>query len=196
MKRKLSARPSFGFLLLAVSYTVLVSFLAWGYQRPELERGWYVLQHMQRDNFIGLAASDVHTLKQLLQKYPQFVRALIGRSPVGFVEPTNDGWMSLPEAHAVAQAATSVPLQVRIDCRAPKSAYPVSVTFTTSEAREALEFKEDSQKVVDWSTKTSSVPLWVQVNVKPSNPRVGLGEGPEIRIRAASIDSQKAASWQ
>jgi hypothetical protein len=196
MKRSRILRPSFGFLMLALSYALLVSFLAWGYQRPDLERGWYVLQNMQRDNFSGLAASDVRTLRQLLQKYPQFVRALIGRSPVGFVEPTDDGWMALPKAHAVAQAATSMPFKVLVECRAPTSVYPVSVTLEMSGAREVLEFTENSQKVADWSTKTSSVPLWVQVDVEPRSPRGGLGAGPEIRIQAASTDSRKAASWQ
>jgi hypothetical protein len=197
VKRKRIPRPSFGFLLLATSYALLVSFLAWGYTRPELERGWYILQNMQRDSFTGLAVSEVQTLKQLLQKYPQFARALIGRSPVGFVEPTDDGWLSLPEAHAVVQASSpGAALKVLVDCRAPQSAYPVSVTLEMSGLREVLDFTEDGQKVADWSTKTSSVPLWVQVNTKSTSPRVGLGASPEIRIRAASTDPQKATSWQ
>jgi hypothetical protein len=188
--------PSFGFLLLAISYGLLVSLLAWGYRQPDLESGWYILQKMQRANFAGLAPPDVQTLNRLLHKYPQFARALIGRSALGFVEPTDDGWMSLPEAHVVVQASPSVPLKVLVDCRAPRSAYPVSVAIELSGSRVVLEFAESSQKVVDWSTKTSSVPLWAQVNVKPSSPRVGTSAGPEVRIRAANADSQKATSWQ
>jgi len=196
MKRNRLPRLSFGFLLLASSYGLLASFLAWGYTQPDLESGWYILQKMQRDNFTGLAPSDVQTLNRLLHKYPQFARALIGRSPVGFVEPTDDGWMSLPEAHAVVQASPSVPLKVLVDCRAPKSAYPVRVAIELSGSTAVLDFVEDSQKVVDWSTKAASVPLWAQIGIKPSNPRVGKSAGPEVRIRAASADSQKAASWQ
>ena len=196
MKALRIPRPSFGFLVLVISYGILVSFLAWGYTQPDLESGWYILQKMQRDDFTSLAPSDVQTLNQLLHKYPQFARALIGRSPLGFVEPSDDGWMSLPEAHAVVQASPSVPLKVLVDCRAPRSAYPVSVAIELSGSRLVLEFAEDSQKVVDWSTKTSSVPLWAQISIKPSSPRVGTGASPEVRIRAASADSQKAASWQ
>jgi len=188
--------PSFGFLLLATSYGLLASFLTWGYAQPDLESGWYILQKMQRDNFTGLAPSDVQTLNRLLHKYPQFARALIGRSPLGFVEPTDDGWMSLLEAHAVVQASPSVPLKVLVDCRAPKSAYPVSVAIELSGSRVVLDFTEDSQKVVDWSAKTFSAPHWAQVNVKSSSPRVGMSAGPEVRIRAAGADSQKAATWQ
>ena len=196
MKRHRLPRLSFGFLLLATSYGLLVAFLAWGYAQPDLESGWYILQKMQRDNFTGLAPSDVQTLNRLLHKYPQFARALIGHSPVGFVEPTDDGWMSLPEAHAVVQASPSVPLKVLVDCRAPKSAYPVRVAIELSGSTVVLDFAEDSQKVVDWSTKAASVPLWAQISIKPSSPRVGTGASPEVRIRAASADSQKAASWQ
>jgi hypothetical protein len=196
MKRHRLPRLSFGFLLLASSYGILVSFLIWGYTQPDLESGWYILQKMQRDNFTGLAPSDVQTLNRLLRKYPQFARALIGRSPVGFVEPTDDGWMSLPEAHAVVQSSPSVPLNVLVDCRAPKSAYPVRVAIELSGSTVVLDFAENGQKVVDWSTKAASVPLWAQISIKPSSPHVGTGASPEVRIRAASADSQKAASWQ
>lgn len=189
-------RPSFGFLLFVGSNCLLIAFLAWGYTRPDLERGWYILQKMHRADFEGLSVSEVQTLERLLRKHPQFSSALIGRNPLGFVEPTDDGWMSLPLAHIVVQSSPSTPLKVRVDCRAAKRAYPVTVTLEVSGSQEVLKFASDGEKVIDWSAKTSSTPLWVQVDVKPNSPGIGLGGGPEVRIDAASSDLQKAASWQ
>jgi hypothetical protein len=195
VRRHRIRRLSFGFLVFLGSHCLLVAFLAWGYTRPDLDLGWYILQKMRRTNFEGLSLSDVETLRRLLRKHPQFSQVLIGSNRLGFVEPTDDGWMSLPAAHVVVQPSSGAPLEVRVGCRAPRSAYPVSVALEVSGSREVLDFASDGQRVVDWSRKASSAPLWVQVDIKPNSAGIGLGAAPEVHIGTTSAALQKVESW-
>ena len=94
MSRKLGRRPSVGFVFLVSAHLLLISLLAWGYTTPELDRVWLIQQGMHRDNFDGLSAPDVQTIKTALRHYPDLPRAFIGRAPFGFVEPAEDGWVS------------------------------------------------------------------------------------------------------
>ncbi len=100
-------RPSAGFLLVVFSYSVLVAILVWGFSTPELDRVWLITQQMHRRSFAGLSANDVQTLRTALLHYPTLPRAFIGQSAIGFVEPTSDGWMSLPRPYVVASAQAS-----------------------------------------------------------------------------------------
>jgi hypothetical protein len=185
-------RPSAGFILLVMSYTLLVSFLAWGYSRPDLERGWEILQALQRDDPPGLGRADAQTLETLLNKYPQFSRALIERNPLGFVEPTDEDWMSLPESHLVIQAAPGTALNVRVACRAERGAYPVRVSLEARGIRDQLEFSEDGEKNLNWSHRTSAQPLWLKVKVMPNAALAQVVARPKIRIRAAEPLTKEA----
>jgi hypothetical protein len=194
MTERRRTRPSFGFLVLVASYVLLMSFLAWGYCQPDLERGWHILQRTQRDDFSGLSPSEATSLEQILERHPPFARALIGRRTVGIVEPTEEGWVTgLSRTHLVIQATPRLPLRVNIACRGPEAAYPVEVVFKTSGSQESLSFESDGEQVVDWSAKAAPRARWVEVNVRPHASGASVGVRPKIRIQVVDADTQKAA---
>jgi hypothetical protein len=188
-------RPSFGFVLLVASYAWLVAFLVWGYQRPELERGWYILQQMQRDGFTGLTPSDSQVLERLLRQHAEFSHALLGKNPIGFVEPTDDGWMALPQSHLVIQASPSVPLRVIVDCRAPLGAYPVKVMLETEGLQREITFTTDTQQLVDVSELVAAHARWLHVTVVPGSSIATPRNHAEIRIRSEDGESPKVIPW-
>lgn len=104
MRRKIGLRPSFGFVFLASSHLLLISMLVWGYTKPELDSVWLTLQRMQRDNFNGLSALDAQTIMASLPRYPGLPRVFIGRAHIGFVEPTEDGWVKLSSRTSLRMA--------------------------------------------------------------------------------------------
>ena len=176
MKRSTRYWPSVGFVFMLASYTFLVSFFAWGARTPELDRAWHVLQGMNRDDFGGLTPAEAKLLSGELRRHPAFAQALIGRAPVAWVEPTDSGWMALRRPHVVVQPTAAV--RVSVECRAPGSAYPVTVTFAAPELRQVLRYERDGRQSFDLSAGQPA--RWVDVEVSSALP-AGT-RGPELRL--------------
>lgn len=192
MKRPHRFAPSSGFVLLLVSYTLLSCFFAWGYSQPDLERAWYILQRLQRDGFTGLTTSEASMLGALVRREPRLAHALIGRSPLGLVEPASDGWVSLSPSHLLIQAIPPAGLRIVVECRAAPGAYPLSITLETQDVRERLEFSEPGAKTVDWSSKLPALPAWVDLTVVSRSAAVRTDMQPLVRAFAAADDSKGA----
>jgi len=178
MKRSIRYWPSAGFAFMLASYTLLIAFFAWGARTPELDRAWHVQQAMRRDDFAGLTPAEAKLLSSELRRYPAFAQALVGRAPVGWVEPTDSGWMALRRPHVVVQPKPAV--RVSVECRAPAKAYPVTVTFAAPELRQVLRYERDGRQSFDLSAGQPTRALWVEVQVSSAHP-AGT-RGPELRL--------------
>jgi hypothetical protein len=182
--------PSIGFLFLTASYLMLFSLLAWGYSTPDLERGWMTLQKMQRDNFAGFSETDVKTLAALLDKYPQFHKALIGRAEVGLVELTQEGWSSARDSHLVIRPSPPGAPNIEVECRAPKHAYPVVVRVEAPGFNKVISFAADATQPLEWPRLSNARPIMAHVHVAPQQAPVSSSMRPEIRFKAVAADSQ------
>ena len=166
MKRSARYWPSAGFAFVMASYTFLVTFLAWGARTPELDRAWHVLQGMKRDDFGGLTPAEAKLLSSELRRYPGFAQALVGRALVGWVEPTDGGWMALRRPHLVVQPKSAV--RVSVECRAPANAYPVTVTFAAPELHQVLRYERDGRQ--SFAPSAGQQARWVEVEVSSAHP--------------------------
>lgn len=193
MSRAIRQRPSFGFLFVLSSYVLLISMLAWGSSQPELDRVWLVLQSMQRDGFSGLSAPDVQNLRKALRQYPGFPRALIGRAPIGWVEPTKEGWIGLRKPHLVIDGYFHGSLPLAVECRAPPLAFPVTVSFDYEGQRQSLRFPENGRQSLNMHLEPQLRPGWVQVSVDPTQVGSDQSLRPEIRIKAQGVPEHEAA---
>jgi hypothetical protein len=183
MKRARRYWPSAGFVFMLASYGSLLALFAWGAATPGLDRAWHVLQGMKRDDFAGLGPAEEKLLRAELVRYPGFAQALVGRAPVGWVEPTDSrGWMALHRPHVVIQAKPAAPLRISAECRAPGSAYPVTVTFTAPGLRQVLRYERDGRQSFDLSAGQPAEALWVEVELDSAN--AAGTPGPEIRLVA------------
>jgi len=167
--------------------------LAWGYATPELDGVWLIQQAMHRDNFDGLSASDVQTIRTALRHYPGLSRAFIGRAPLGFVEPTEDGWVKLRLPHLVTDGNAHGTVPVVVDCRAPQLAFPVAILFDYEGRRQSLRFLENGQQRLELQFDSQPRSKWVQVSVEPAQAKGSRGLAPEIRIKAPDVPRQDAA---
>ncbi len=175
------------------SYLLLISMLAWGYSKPELDRVWLIVQRMQRDNFNGLSALDAQTIRTALRHYPDLPRAFIGPAPFGFVEPTEDGWVKLSHSHLIADGANHGTVPMIVDCRAPYSAFPVIVSFDYEGRRQNLRFLENGQQRLELRFDSPARSAWVQVSAEPAQAGSPQRLTPEIRIQAPGVPSQTVA---
>ena len=193
MSKKLGRRPSVGFVFLVSAHLLLISILAWGYTTPELDRVWLIQQGMHRDNFDGLSASDVQTIRTALRHYPGLPRAFIGHAPFGFVEPAEDGWVKLRQPHLITDGNIHGTISMVVDCRAPQMAFPVTVVFDYEGHQLRLRFLENSQRRLDLQFDPQSRSKWVQVSVESAQVKGSRGFAPEIRIKAPDVPGQDAA---
>ena len=193
MSKKLGRRPSVGFVFLVSAHLLLISILAWGYTTPELDRVWLIQQGMHRDNFDGLSAPDVQTIRTALRHYPGLPRAFIGHAPFGFVEPAEDGWVKLRQPHLITDGNIHGTVSMVVDCRAPQMAFPVTVVFDYEGHQLRLRFLENSQRRLDLQFDPQSRSKWVQVGVEPAQVKGSRGFAPEIRIKAPDVPGQDAA---
>jgi hypothetical protein len=167
------------------SYGLLIAFFAWGSCTPELDRAWHVLQGMRRDDFAGLAPAEAKVLSTELRRRPGFAQALVGHASVGWVEPTDSGWMALRRPHIVIQPNLASAMRISAECRAPGSAYPVTVTFGAPELRQVLRYEQDGRQSFDLPAGPPARALWVDVAIE-SAPPAGT-PGPEIRLATETL---------
>jgi hypothetical protein len=193
MKRTLVRWPTLGFFLMVASYGLLIAVLAWGFSQPELDRAWHILEGMKRDNYGGLTRAEAETLSTLLVRHPGFAQALVGRAPVGWVEPTEDGWTALRSAHLVIQANPVDQLRVAAECRAPKAAYPVTVAFRADGLKQELRYEQDGRQTFDLPAGQPAQALWVEVTIDSARPGATGAAPAELRITADKASGQKAA---
>lgn len=192
MSRTIVRRPSVGFVFLVSAHLLLISMLAWGYTTPELDRVWLIQQRMHRDNFDGLLTLDAQAIRTALHDYPGLPRAFNGRAPLGFVEPTEDGWVKVHQPHLIVSGDNRGPVSVVVDCRAPQLAFPVTVWFDYEGHREMLRFLGNGQQHLQLQFDSRSQPKWVQVNVEPTQSGGSRPVTPEIRIKVPDVPEQDA----
>ncbi len=193
MKWRLRQRPSVGFVFLVSSHLLLISMLAWGYTKPELDKVWLITQRMQRDSFNGLSALDMQTIRTALLHYPDLPRAFIGRAPFGFVEPTDDGWVKLSHPHLITDGTMRGTVPMTVECRAPQSAFPLVVSFDYEGRHQSLRFLENGQQSLELQSDSQPRSVWVQVSVEPAQTADPQRPTPEIRIKAPTVPGQTAA---
>lgn len=137
--------PSLGFAILVSSYGLLAAFLAWGFATPELDRTWRVLQRLREADFVGLEPDEVETLSAALRRHPALSEALAERSPVGWIEPSLDGYTSSPVSHVLVRPTPGASLRIDVTCRGDSSAFPVTVELQGEGLDRTLRFDQPGQ---------------------------------------------------
>jgi len=193
MKFNIRRWPSGGFLLLMASHLLLVFVFAWGYSQPELERAWAILQASHRDSFIGLSTTDVGFLRRLLKKCPPFARAILGNASIGFVEPSDSGWISRSSAHVVVQPSPGTRRFLVVECRARLEAFPVTVNLESDRLRQSLQFSENGRQSLELVAENDAYPIWATLRIQSSTRTDNALPQPEIHVEVSPTTEPKAA---
>lgn len=184
-------RPSFGFSLLVVSYGLLVVFLVWGYQQPELDKAWRILQALRRAEVPSLTETDAAFLKRQLQRHPEFAQALVGKSPIGLVESTEDGWTALEHSHLVLQGEQKYAKQVVVECRGLPAGVAAKMAFHAGSQLKELSCTSETQPVIDLSGLATGKPQWVDLTFTAPHPSSPISPKPEVRLHVDLLNTEK-----
>lgn len=184
-------RPSFGFLLLVASYGLFVVFLVWGYQQPELDKAWRVLQAIRRAETPTLTATEAAFLQRLLQKHPEFAQALIGKSPVGLVEATDDGWTATEHSHLVLQGEQKYAKNVVVECRGLAAGATAKVALQVGSQLKEISCSSEGPSVIDLSGLATGKPQWVDLLFSAPPPASPHPPKPEVRVHVDLLNTEK-----
>ena len=190
---KRQPRPSAGFWLIVGSYTLLGTFLAWGFSEPRLDKAQRVLDRMQEPGFAGLDSDEISTLKSTLSRHPEFANTLIGRSPVGHVEPTQSGWTSLRTSHLLIRPSASGPIRITTACRGDPEVYPVSVVFNAPGLDKRVRFERPGKQTFDLPSGFPTALLWVTLAVAEKSPSEPGSAPVQIDVDGDVVEPNSAA---
>jgi hypothetical protein len=179
--------PSFGFFLLVASHSLVAGLTWWGWQSPSLDDAFEILARRDLGQTAPFSASDIATLRRVWAARPGFGRALLGRSSVRFLEPTEIGWLSRRQAHLVVAAEADRTTEFLLEGRGEPSDYPIVVRIHGMQTERRIEILPNRLEKVECGlndcrqpsilnvemtagrTKAAGAPTWA-VRVVPSNP--------------------------
>jgi hypothetical protein len=179
--------PSFGFFLLMASHSLLAGLIWWGWQRPTLDDAFEILARRDLELTKEYSTADLATLRRVWADHPGFGRALLGRSSVRFLEPTEIGWLSRRTAHLAMGSETARPIEFFLEGRGAPNDYPIVVTIHGKQSERRIEIQPGQVQKVECASNDcgppsilevemtagrsdgASPPTWA-VRVVPSNP--------------------------
>jgi len=166
---KVRLLPSAGFVLMVCTHALLLATLAWGASTPELERVWVLTQNLQRQQSVALTPKDVNLLRGALTRYPTLPRVFIGRGQLGFVEPSRNGWNTLPRSHIITSAQLTGVVHIQLECQAPATAFPVTIMLERASRRHELRFTESGRREVVLEFTVPHKPELIAVTVSSAS---------------------------
>jgi len=189
---KVRLLPSAGFVLMLFTHALLLVTLAWGASTPDLERVWVLTQNLQRRQFVALTPKDVDLLRGALTHYPTLSRAFIGRAQLGFVEPSRNGWNTLPRSHIITSAQLTGVVHIQLECQAPATAFPVTIMLERASRRHELRFTESGRREVVLEFTVPHKPELIAVTVSSASSDSS-SEQVKIALRTLSPPGAKGS---
>jgi len=184
--------PSAGFYVLLGTHGLLGAILLWGWQRPPLDEVFDLLSRRELDAVVEYSPREVAVLQSSWDKHAGLGRALLGKSTVKFLEPTDSGWLSRRVAHLAVSPEADHSTALSFEGRGAPSDFPLVVTVRGAGADRRLELTQPKQpKVVEWlpsDLKLASI-LDVEVTAVQGNGAAAPGWAVRVTNSAAARET-------
>lgn len=157
--------PSFGFLLILGSLSLLAVLIVWGWQQPVLDQAFAILARRELVNDPEFSQKEVALLQKVWDKHPGFARALVGKGSARFLEPTVAGWFQRRKGHLSLRPETERPAQFTLEARGEHSDFPIVVKLTSAGFLRQIEFTANESRNIEISTSEIKRPRILDVEV-------------------------------
>jgi hypothetical protein len=121
--------------LVAVIFTHLglVLFLAWGIEKPQLERVWELHHELKIGTLGKLDQEDHRLLSAAMGRHPNLAEELLsdGRQ-IGLVSAQTYGWLETEQATALRAASAKGPCRAHFEVSIPNDALPLTIKLAGS----------------------------------------------------------------
>ena len=108
--------PGGGFVLLVVSWTGLVVFLAWGLATPDLDRAWWILTRTDQ-GMTELSAEDAEVLARTIDRHPEIALDRLGDKRQKHLARTAGGWSTASVSYFLALRGRQAGLRIAVEAR-------------------------------------------------------------------------------
>lgn len=132
--------PSVGFIAIVLTNAALLTFLAWGFRQPALDRVWE-LHHELKIGAVGkLASEDRSLIEVAMGKYPALASALFSQGEaVGLLSQNSQGWLETPDATVLRSSLAGRACAMLLDVKIPDHALPLEIEVEGERWRRQLE---------------------------------------------------------
>ena len=117
-------RPSLGFCLMVLTYSLSVAFFAWGLGTPPLDRIWQMHHELKTGRLYALERPDRELLSSALIRHPALGEALLPAGQIGIISANRDGWIDTPVVSMVRTPRAQSGQRLVLDVQTPPQHLP------------------------------------------------------------------------
>jgi len=123
-------RPSPGFCLMVLTYSLTLGFFAWGLTTPPLDRVWQLHHQLKTGDVYALTRADRELLVSALARHPALAEALLSAGNIGIISAQRDGWIDTPEVTILRTPRALSTQRILLEIQTPPEHMPYRVTLT------------------------------------------------------------------
>jgi hypothetical protein len=117
-------RPSLGFCLIVLTYSLSLAFFAWGLGTPPLDRVWQMHHELKTGRLYALERPDRELLASALIRHPALAEALLPAGQIGIISANRDGWIDTPVVTIVRTPHAQPNQRLLLDVQTPPQHLP------------------------------------------------------------------------
>jgi hypothetical protein len=177
--------PSLGFFLLVASHSLLVGLLLWGWQKPPLDEVFAILERRELDRTLEYSPADLRLLQGTWDAHPGFGRALLGKSQVKFLEPTESGWVARRSAHLAVRTEADRPTQFSLEGRGAPGDYPITVKIRGNGLERQVELLPNQSQKIEYSIQDLPKPSILDVEIRAGQSHAATAPTWAVRVTSS-----------
>ncbi|HMA92171.1 MAG TPA: hypothetical protein VKP30_05765 [Polyangiaceae bacterium] len=186
--------PSAGFFAIVVSYTTLVALIAWGWQKPQLEKAFGILNRSDLEDNVEYSPKEIRVLEQVWGRHPGFSRALLGKGSAKFIERTQPGgWLNRPSAHLAIKPEAGQPTRLTLEAQGKPSDFPIRIRLSGKGQERQVELASEDPMPLEWSTSDLKEPSILNVEVTANSNRPANTTSWAVRVTANTTGPAREA---
>jgi hypothetical protein len=117
-------RPSLGFCLMVLTYSLSLAFFVWGLGTPPLDRVWQMHHELKTGRLYALAPQDRELLASALNRHPALSEALLPAGQVGMISANRGGWIETPIVSIIRTPRAQPNQRLVLDVQTPPQHLP------------------------------------------------------------------------
>jgi hypothetical protein len=202
-------KPSAGFCLMVLTYSLTFAFFAWGLTTPPLDRVWQLHHQLKTGDVYALTSSDRELLVSTMARHPALAEALLSAGHIGIISAQRAGWIDTPEVTIIRTPRALSTERILLEIQTPPEHIPYRVTLTGPGWQRELAVRARGTLALDLPPPTASPELLslklegtglradpssiaVRVSFDPPEPSAGASEEDDEEREEDSVAAERA----
>jgi hypothetical protein len=152
-------KPSPGFCLMVLTYSLTLAFFAWGLTTPALDRVWQLHHQLKTGAVYALTPADHELLVTALGRHPALAEALLSAGRIGIISAQRDGWIDTPEVTIVRTPRALARQRILLDIQTPPEHIPYQLALSGPGWQRDLEVRARGTLALDLPPPTGAPEL-------------------------------------